>query len=116
MADASGLIDRIGRTVTLRHITGVTYNEYDEESGVVTSDSTQKVYIRDLTKEDIRQVDAGLLKGGERVVYFRPDVTVSDRDLVTIDNKDWEIVKIVEAPEARGRVAYVKAFIRLKGG
>ena len=83
-------INILGETVTIKHVTATTRNEYGDITQT-TSNTTAVAIIRKLTGDDLQYLQAGADIKRDMVGFFKNSNTIAADDLVTYSSNDYVV-------------------------
>jgi len=96
----------VGGDITLNSKTNI-LNSYGGITDSSTASSTIKGYLKVITSQDKQLIEQGLAQIGEALFYTTTDYTITTfQDTLTLNNEEWEIQDIVEAPNVQGVVVH----------
>jgi len=106
MVSLANFIEHMGKSATLKHITGEDYDDDYDEATPVFSSSSVYALMQPLTGEDLKQLTGGIVDKATLKAFLSPDISIGENDRLTVGRETWRVEQVV----AR-RDEYIKAVL-----
>lgn len=100
------VINKFGKTLTIKSKGTITYDEWGEPTKSATTDVSTLGVVDNYIISQLTKNSPGFLKEGQSIIILKADETVDDGYTIVMDSKEYKIVNIQRLEVSNILIAY----------